>query len=200
MATLVVPPGFGHLTLSLRNSLGSKVCQITDGFKVNSGAFTQTHSDHLTLALQLALEPLYDSSWAIGPAVYIIGNDGPDFRFETNTTQAGTRATQAQPPPQVTYLIKKTTGLAGRKFRGRAYWPYGGPTSTIDEQGKIIGGEATIVNTAVTQWLAALSDAASNTAGQYLLHASGVTPNLVISFQRESVVATQRRRLLRTVA
>jgi hypothetical protein len=64
----------------------------------------------------------------------------------------------------------------------------------------MIGGEATIVNTAVTAWSAALNSAANNTSGQYLLHTSATVPTAVISFFRENAVATQRRRLVRPVS
>lgn len=197
MPNLVIPPGFGHLALNITNTLNGKVCVITDGFKVSSGAYTQSNANNFATDLRAALLSLYDASWIIGPCSFTIGNDGPLFRFDATATNVGTRAAQSNPPPQVTYLIKKTTGFAGRAFRGRAYWPYGGPTSTIDEQGKMVGGEATIVNTAVTAWIAAFTNGASNTAGQYLLHSSAVPPTAVISFSRENIVATQRRRLVR---
>lgn len=197
MAQLVIPPGFGHLALSLTNALGSKTCIITDGFKVASSPYTQTNAGQLGTDLRTALMPLFDTSWTIGPLSILVGNDGPKFRFDATSTNAGTRTAQAQPPPQVSLLIKKTTGFAGRKFRGRAYWPYGGPVTTLDEQGKIIGGEATIVNTAVTAWTAALNSVGGNTAGQFLLHSDATPPTAVISFSRENVCATQRRRLNR---
>jgi len=199
MASLNIPPGFAHLAFSLRNALGSKVCVITDAFAIDTTPWSQADTDALAAQLRTQLKPLYDASWTFGPCSFLVGNDGPQLRFDASATEVGTRAAQTQPPPQVTLLIKKTTGFAGRKFRGRAYWPYGGGTATIDEQGKIIGGEATVVNGVVSGWTAALNNAGLNTAGQVLLHSDATAPTPVISFARESVVATQRRRLLRTV-
>jgi hypothetical protein len=200
MARLVIPPGFGHLALSLRNASNGKVCIITDGFKVRTPPVVQADMDSLAGALRTALSNVYDSSWVLGPCAFLLGNDGPPLRFDGASTSNGVRSSQANPPPQVSYLINKTTGFAVREFRGRAYWPYGGANTTIDEAGLMIGGEATIVNTAVTAWSAALNSAANNTSGQYLLHTSATAPTAVISFFRENAVATQRRRLVRPVS
>lgn len=200
MARLVIPPGFAHLALSLRNTNGGKVDIITDGFKIRTPPFAQADADSLAGSLRTALAGLYDSGWILGPCSYLVGNDGPLFRFDASATSNGTRSVQANPPPQVTYLIKKTTGFSGRKFRGRAYWPYGGANTTIDENGLMTGGEPTIVNTAVTAWSSALNSATFNTQGQTLLHTDTTLPTPVISFFRENSVATQRRRLVRTTS
>lgn len=197
MANLIVPPGFVQIGFTLTNSSNGKPCFITDAFAVRTGPFTQTDASSLATQLKLDLQPLYDSSWTLGPVFFIVGNDGPDGRLDVTTTTSGTRSAQANPPPQVSYLIKKSTGLVGRKFRGRSYWPFGGAATAIDEAGVLSGAENTLLTTAATAWAGHLNSVVGNSSGQVVLHSAGPVPTPVTSFSPERVVATQRRRLVR---
>lgn len=173
---------------------------ITDAFAILADPWTQGNTDALFVDLASDLHPLYDSEFTIGPLVVLVGNDGPLLRFEHTGTSGGTRGATVTPPPQVTYLIKKSTGFAGRAFRGRSYWPYGGGNTSINEDGTLGASEVTTLDLAVNTWHTSLNKVANNTNGQQLLHAAGspaTTPTPVIAFTSERSVATQRRRLKR---
>jgi hypothetical protein len=204
MAELVLPPGFAHVAMTVRNVTSVKPMLITDAFDVLNDPYTQTDANTLALDLRTQLAPLYDPGYSFGPCVILVGQDGPPLRFEDVSLSVGTRASQTSPPPQVSYLIKKSTNLSGRQFRGRAYWPFGGPTTAVDERGTITAAEQNLVQPRASAWRTALNKVANNTNGQVLLHSvplDGSTPpapTAVTAFVVEGICATQRRRLVRT--
>lgn len=200
MAAIVIPPGFAHLTLFLVSTENPHTCAITDGFEVLAPPFTQANTDALFTDLANALHPLYDGAWTLGPLQLLVGNDGPLIRLEHTGTSGGTRSTQVEPPPQVTYLIKKQTGFSGRQFRGRSYWPFGGNQTALSQSGVLTSAENTLLATAAAAWHTALNKTADNTASQVLLHSTTTAPTPVTAFTPERIVATQRRRLERVGA
>jgi hypothetical protein len=93
--------------------------------------------------------------------------------------------------PQVAYLARKSTALAGRKNRGRMYLP--GVTETeVDGAGLVSAAFQGDMNTAfaalITSW-------AGNDLTPVILHNSLEAPTAIDQLTLESVVATQRRRL-----
>ena len=97
--------------------------------------------------------------------------------------------------PQVTFLIKKQTGFAGRKFRGRQYWP--GPTeSAVDDGGTVSVSWVTLLTAIATAQMTALSS--SPWDGPVLLHSDpSLAPTPIIQLLASNRVATQRRRYKR---
>jgi hypothetical protein len=99
------------------------------------------------------------------------------------------------PPPQnVALLVQKLTGLAGRKYRGRAYLP---PCyidrAGVSDIGVVLAATRTTLNGRLALFLAALLTASNQ---MFILHSDGVTiPTQVTALNLETVVATQRRRL-----
>lgn len=200
MAQLVIPPGFAHMAMTVVDGGTGHKCVVTDAFGILATPWTQANTDALFTDLANAFHGLYDSEWTIGPLDVLVGNDGPLIRFEHTGTSGGTRTAAVTPPPQVTYLVKKQTGFAGRAFRGRSYWPFGGPQTAINEDGTLGSSEATTLALAASSWYTALNHTANNTNGQVLLHSATSTttvPTPVVAFTPERSVATQRRRLKR---
>ncbi len=106
------------------------------------------------------------------------------------------------PPPNTALLIRKRTGLAGRRNRGRIYIPSYIDESNIDNRGTIDSTSTTAANTTAASWLAAIE--ALNTPNvadtqMVILHAEApATPVVsVSSLAASNIVATQRRRLQR---
>lgn len=99
----------------------------------------------------------------------------------------------ANPPlsPQVCYLIRKTTGTAGRKNRGRMFLP-GCNESNVDGNGRVASDIQLELNTRLGAWAA---DATGADAEFVILHNSSSDPTTITSLACQSVVATQRRRL-----
>lgn len=93
--------------------------------------------------------------------------------------------------PQVCYLVRKTTELAGRSNRGRMYLP-GVTEVEVDPSGLVSPAISGDLTAALAAWVA---DMATHDAIPVLLHNSLEAPTEISSLQVETVVATQRRRL-----
>lgn len=95
-------------------------------------------------------------------------------------------------PPQVSVLIQKSTGLAGRSKRGRMYIPAIVETQ-IDDGGLIVAANLAGMQTAADNFLA---DLTTNGVDMYLLHDDPLEPaTRVTALNVAPKVATQRRRL-----
>jgi hypothetical protein len=110
----------------------------------------------------------------------------------------GTGATGAL-PCQVSGIITLLTGLAGRKFRGRLYIPFPGPSDSTAAAnpvptdayvGKLTNFAVNIISSFD------VDDGAGNTAhlSPIIYHRSGGTDTLVIGHRSNKAWATQRRR------
>lgn len=108
---------------------------------------------------------------------------------------AGTRS-GSPPPSNCAFFARKNTGNAGRKFKGRFYWPAGYLTASgISPTGVIPASpDLATLQTALTNFLAALTTAQILPV---IVHGDdGETPPTVItSFLAQQTIATQRRRL-----
>lgn len=121
----------------------------------------------------------------------------------TGATSSGASAGTYM-PPQVCVLVKKTTGNAGRKNRGRTYVPFASPIASVAENGHIDNAYRNGFQDAMDTFLAGLVTAgapmciANKTFNQALPphHVTHIDSGpLVVGYTVEGVVATQRRRL-----
>ena len=102
------------------------------------------------------------------------------------------RSANASVSPQVSYLLHKLSGRAGRKNRGRTYLP-GVTQSVLDAAGFISG---TALTNLAARGAAMLSQWAIAGAEMVILHTDPAdSPTTVVSWEPASKVATQRRRL-----
>jgi len=201
MADLVIPPGFGLWTFSLQHAGISHTALVTMGFSVAAPPYTQANNDAAALAFGAAIQPLYDSEVTLTRTVALIGNDGPQIRFESASSIAGTRSSQDITPPQTTYLLRKSTAFAGRRFRGRMYMPFVSELGT-SQTGQLTGAELTILSARATAIAAGLVGGATGSGGLYLLHSESSlsatpAPTAITALTAQAFVATQRRRLRR---
>lgn len=100
-------------------------------------------------------------------------------------------ASGAAATPQVSYLIRKNTALAGRKNRGRLYLP-GVMEVAVDSAGKVDSGYVTDITAAFTSFQ---THCAAKSMTPVILHNSLESPTGITSWACETVCATQRRRL-----
>jgi hypothetical protein len=114
---------------------------------------------------------------------------------ETIIPLPGTGGTLGTVVQNTSCLVKKLTGEAGRKFRGRCYFP---PISLADVDVNNVGMiDPTVLSTVQSNWdgfIGAL-ETAEDINALVLLHSDATTPTEISSFQVEAQVATQRRRL-----
>lgn len=116
---------------------------------------------------------------------------GAEYEFASNV--AGTVTGQCS-PPNVTLLVKKVTGMGGRKGRGRMYLP-GVSEASTDVAGVL---DETYRGQVETDLADFKTDLAIINAFPVLLHTlEADSPNNITSFIVETSVATQRRRLRR---
>lgn len=95
-------------------------------------------------------------------------------------------------PPQVSYLLKKGSGFAGRANRGRIFLP-GVEETAVDPGGALTSGAISALQGAANQFL---SDLGSLGQEMVILHENpALTPRVVTSLIVDGRVATQRGRL-----
>jgi hypothetical protein len=107
-------------------------------------------------------------------------------------------------PPNVATIAKKGTGFGGRNHRGRTYFPFINPNTTVSENGTIDPAWNVGVNTRLAAFLAQLvTDGTpmviANKTYNVPLPPHYVTQvnvgHLVVSYVAEPIIGTQRRRL-----
>lgn len=200
MADLVVPTGFGLWTFYMQHTGIQHTAVCTLGFEVATPPYTSTNCANALSAWATNMAALHDSEVVYSRCVALIGNDGPPLRFEAVGTGTGSRSLIPIAPPNVTYLARKVTSFAGRRYRGRMYIPYVS-NAGINQTGTLTSAELTILTARLAATVSALVAAGPNAASLRLLHASSPlsatpTPTACV-LQADDFVATQRRRLER---
>lgn len=191
----IIPEGFGTCTwvMTVPGDPDPYTCGF--GFHAISSSAAETATDDF-----------YDA-WAdnilVGQANFVtlartdvLYNDGdPDnllvFTHDGSATGSGTGGYL---PQNNAMLIRKVSGLAGRKNRGRIYVPYAASEDATDNYGNI-GGAA--LSDQQGRADAFLSDATSLTPvyGLVILHSAAGDPTDLTNLSVQGRIATQRRRL-----
>jgi len=96
-------------------------------------------------------------------------------------------------PPQVAWLVRKSTALGGRRGRGRLFFP-GVPEGSVDQAGVLDTTVSNAFQGLLDDWLSALAVSGHS---MVVLHADNTAPTVVTSLALQAKVATQRRRLRR---
>jgi len=202
MADLVIPVGFGLWQFSMTHATIAHTAISGMGFSVATPPYTQANLNAALAAWATAVGPLHDAEVTYAKAVALIGNDGPAIRFESAGVATGGRAVVTISPPNVTYLVKKSTAFAGRRYRGRLYLPFVN-SAGVTQTGQLSGAELTILSARATAISANLLGAGTGAGGLYLLHSESPLselplPTAIVNLTAETTVATQRRRLERS--
>lgn len=135
-------------------------------------------STHVSVVEAYARDLSSQNSWTVTqvPTAPIVGTDATELH-----------------PNNVSFAVKRQTGLAGRKMRGRVYWP-GIPddflteTNTMDT---VKAGDLTIVLTGLMT-----QQVTDNAAQEVILHkATGIGTNVIGYVTSDFTLDSQRRRL-----
>lgn len=198
----------GLITQPLQRTDSSVVAEVTFAIFAAVGgslAAAQDAIDDFQGDFVTMYQPLADTDVQILPPVIRLG-DGSTTPFEAvgaAATVNGSNAT-AMSPPQVCALVKKTSGVGGRKNRGRTYYPYMLQTNAINETGTISAGTIAAFQASLNTFVTALTAdgipmvIANKTFNTPLPphHVTAITAGpTVTGYQLEPLVATQRRRL-----
>jgi len=149
--------------------------------------------------------PAMDLDATMLPPTIKLG-DGSTTPFEAIGATAATAGSGASTymPPNVAMLIKKTTGLGGRRNHGRTYLPFWLQLVQVNENGSIPTATLAVADAAAAGFLA---DLATATIPMCIAHKTFNVPlpphyvtalttgPLVTGYKTEVLVGTQRRRL-----
>lgn len=201
MADLVVPPGFAQGLLIWTVAGDTEPMVTTIGIDV-SGYESDPNAAATKLAgAWTASHPAsgYYVGWTfVGTRVYYGSDGGPGLVGERIVNVAGTAVGQT-PPQNVAVLANKTTALAGRRNKGRMYFP---PSlvseAAINQVGVIDGASVTAIQNGLNSFVTELNTGGALDLPPVLFHSVGVTtPTPIISLNVQNRVATQRQRLRR---
>jgi hypothetical protein len=176
---------------------------VTCGHSIDSGsgATAEQAPNDLLLAMGIIVAATCTNDIALNFVTVYVGQDaGSPLIFESDgAPEVGGQGTSSAPPNTAT-LIRKRTGIAGRRGRGRMYFP-GVGESLVGNTGNLTSTFATQVQGAASDWLEDLTTGAGfRHYPPVVFHRSeGIgtepVPTPVTAMQVEGKVATQRRRL-----
>lgn len=201
---MIIPVDFGQVTATFSGSGVPTGAAITYGFANGSLSSAATIASTMRGLIQTHLMPPLIQNTGLAKVLVKLGpnEDGPSA--EVSSTTAGGDVS-AQAPPNVAYLVQKSTLLGGRRNRGRFFLP-GVDETEVDQTGLVSAGKLASLETAVDNFFDALVTA---DLPMFLLHNDEVdengdpipgtapAPTAVTSLNVSSIVATQRRRLRR---
>lgn len=129
----------------------------------------------------------------VGVTLYTRDLDGELSVFEHVQPITFVGGIQATPPVNVACLVRKRTPFAGASRRGRFYLPpFALEEAQISPQGVHSTAQYNALAARVDGWY---SNMVSNDCQPVIHHADGSPSTIVTSFQLDTRVATQRRRL-----
>ncbi len=199
---LVIPAGNAHVLHSIGLFGDPEPMAVTYGVKIVSGnarPLLQIAQD-LHLLFHTAVTGRCSDQYALLSTSLITpdGETPTDPRNVEVYTERKPFGADAAPLPQnCTYLIQKRSGLGGRRRRGRLYLPPP-PEGAVGPTGLLTAGELGLMQTAMTNWLAAMNTS-PGIEDMVILHSTGISgtpaPTPVNQLVVSPTIATQRRRL-----
>lgn len=189
-----VPPGYAQLTYVFRMAGDNEDMLTTLGVKITGsvsvvavGVFKAAFANAFATQLSTALK--------LNKVVATIGQDGDPIVIESNTGPASFTGGDSL-PVNCAFLVRKVTGLGGRRNRGRMYLP-GCNDNLVDTLGTLTSGGVTSLQAACDAFRTALL-ATAEIDDLVVLHTAtipAVTPTVITSLAIDPRIATQRRRL-----
>lgn len=191
---MIVPDGYAQVHAKFLNAAGH-LCDCAWGYVITDIP-DQTAIDDISDVLATAYKLVLASSSEFLGVHVEVGASPFDLIFDS-TSGAGSGTVGGDiSSPQVQCLVKKVTGAAGRKNRGRMYVP-DVAEAVVDQSGviNVTGrGRADLVATA---FFTGVLGVAADFTVPVLLHTDATTPTVIVGFTVEVKAATQRRRLER---
>lgn len=189
-----IPPGFCEATVTIRVPGDEGPAQVVIGHDNGPATNAQQIADDLATVWGSIgnFEAVMTSDHVIESVLVRANFSGPDlFIGEAVVGQPGSDGTSPV-PPQVSYLIQKLSGLAGRSNRGRTYLP-GIPEVEVGGDGRLSTGQFDEAQQSANNFRSSLD---SFSLPMVILHVDpALTPTSVVDFVVNRKVATQRRRL-----
>lgn len=201
--TLVIPPGFGQVSIEMMNDFDPEPWYVTFGIDLAAaGGDFPLAATSAAQAFEVAFQPELSNQVVITKSILRVGQDGgPPLLVEVGRGNRGS-SSEEKLPQNCAALIKKQTARAGRTGRGRMYLPAVLGEGQVSQVGVISIAEATVIGAAAQIFLEDLTTPSSPGAisvPMVLLHNFGVpggtVPTPVTNLIPDIRIATQRRRL-----
>jgi hypothetical protein len=198
---LLIPAGYAQILHSFSLVGDPERLACTYGLKLNSAGDVslQATLQYLHTQFHQAYSSRFNTDYALEEtsARYATGETAAPQGIEVYVEKKAFTGAPAPLPQNCATLIRKRTGLAGRRRQGRMYLPapYEGG---VGPTGLIVAGDFNLLQTASNTFLAAVNSSI-NSEGMVILHSSGISaapvPTPVTQLVVDPVIATQRRRL-----
>lgn len=198
-----VPVGFG--LGSFFGGIGitsTEIWALTFGIDVATPPYTQANNDGLLDDFINDFAPILSSNYSIQGLRMSIAQDGDPLVFTSEDPTFGARPGGSEEPPQIAALVRKNTGVGGRRNRGRWYLPGVLNDADVDMTGGITTTRRTAIQDQMNLLFSAFS-ASNNITGMVILHSwdtatppvPAPNPTPVAALAVQQFVGTQRRRL-----
>ncbi len=195
----LLPPGYVDFSLLIDRSGDDRPYVVTFAASIDTPPFDQADLDAVAGAIAAAgqVRSQLSTSETLREIRARVGSDGTPPTFISPIGVAGTSSTQRL-PQNCAAIVAKTTGLGGRRNRGRFFWPSVNEAN-VDPVGVLTAGTITDMNTLASFIFGTIcSDPTYNTGQPVVLHSEPPsTPTFVTSWQTQPRIGTQRRRLRR---
>lgn len=187
----VIPPGFMQTNFTFANPGAEGEVFITPAWEI-SGGVTEADLEDMCTAWTLSVQTQLSSLTTFLGITAYVGNDGADpsiVEFFLDAPVAGGDGSIAA-PINTAWLVRKSTGAAGRRNRGRLYLP-GVTAGDLNDDATIAPAKYTAFASELDQWFTSHGIE----GGMVILHNNELAPTPVTSLSLDEKVATQRGRL-----
>jgi hypothetical protein len=189
----VIPDGYGESLWIFDNIGDPDPYLVTHGFAYESPFDPDDWLSAMVTAWLDELRALTSDTVTLR-ATKLVYNDGGTMIEAEHAAGVAGQNTNNVLPQNCALLVRKRTGLAGRKHKGRMYWPSILSDDLVNPIGQIDTSTITTLQGHFDDVFTALNGVTN--AFPALLHTDPLdTPNAVTGYTVDGVIATQRRRL-----
>jgi hypothetical protein len=198
--TLSIPEGYAQIAIEHRGDGDPDPWYVTFGMDLNGSTATPLEAVQAIIDVYgSTIRPELWSGLQVSGAQCALGTSDPEpLRFFANNlgTQAGGLSGTFL-PQNCALLVRKNTGVGGRRNQGRFFIPGMVSEGACNNVGQIEAGSLVAYQTAINSFLTTLNDE-SEGREMVILHndpPTGLGPTAVTSLTVSNTISTQRRRL-----
>jgi hypothetical protein len=193
---VIIPVGYALVSIHGRTSGDLEDMVTTFGVRHDTSADVTLLPSVVGTAYGTHISPNISNQHTMTLVKAKLGPNDTGVTYEEAYADVGANA-EAMPPPNTSVLVRKITGLGGRRGRGRFYWPgFSVQGGSATAAGTFSSADAGIIGGAVQDFLdELLNDVVSGPFPPMLLHSDALAPTPITSVLCDTRFATQRRRL-----